>query len=549
MTKYFLYARKSTDDEDRQLLSIDAQIAELKEFASKENLHIAQTFIESKTAKEPGRAVFNDMLAKVEAGKAEGILSWHPDRLARNSVDGGRIIYLIDTGKLKALKFPTFWFESTPQGKFMLSIAFGQSKYYVDNLSENVRRGLRQKVRRGELPGWAPIGYLNDLKSHRMVPDPEKFSKVRHMFVWYATADYSFKDIQQKLVLIGLLSRTGKPLSLSNIQALLKNPFYYGAFLFNGELHEGSHEPMIPKKLFEEVQRVMEERSSPKKRGARQMAFLGIFRCGECGCAVTAESQKGYIYYHCTKKKGPCSQKSYLREERLAELVSDELQKVSLPDAWAQKMLAKLDGDETASAQALGTFAQNLKSQISGLEEKLNKLLDLKLEGLITAEEFTTKKNELLSQKLSLTEKLRDFERKGDHWLELCRAFILQSQQAKLIALSGHLDERAKWLKRIGSNFIVEGRKIKSGAKNPWALIANSAQNANVRSGTWFTLFSGDIVYTMITDHGATLWPTRRPNGSSLGENFRLSSSKYPSVQLMKSTCHIPESTSFNPTG
>src|SRR3989338_4984692 len=97
--RYFLYARKSTDDEDRQILSIDAQIAELKEFASRENLQIVQIFIEHKTAKEPGRAVFNDMLSQIEAGGAEGILAWHPDRLARNSVDGGRIIYAIDCGK------------------------------------------------------------------------------------------------------------------------------------------------------------------------------------------------------------------------------------------------------------------------------------------------------------------------------------------------------------------------------------------------------------------------------------------------------------------
>ena len=143
MTKYFLYARKSTDEPDRQILSIEAQITELKEFAQKEQLNIVQTFIESQTAKEPGGPIFDDMVSQIEKGKAEGILAWHPDRLARNSIDGGQIIYLIDTGKIISLKFPTFWFDVTPQGKFMLNIAFGQSKYYVDNLSENVKRGLR----------------------------------------------------------------------------------------------------------------------------------------------------------------------------------------------------------------------------------------------------------------------------------------------------------------------------------------------------------------------------------------------------------------------
>ena len=150
MSKYFIYTRKSSEYEEKQILSIEAQLQELREFAQKENLEIVDEFVETKTAKEPGRPVFNEMLSQIEKGEADGILAWHPDRLARNSVDGGRIIYLLDVGKIQSLKFPTFWFEPTPQGKFMLNIAFGQSKYYIDNLSENVKRGLRQKLRRGE---------------------------------------------------------------------------------------------------------------------------------------------------------------------------------------------------------------------------------------------------------------------------------------------------------------------------------------------------------------------------------------------------------------
>ena len=148
--KFFLYARKSTDVEDKQVLSIEAQITELRAFAKQNNLNVIDTFIEKQSAKIPGRPIFGEMLKRIEKGEADGILAWHPDRLARNSVDGGQIIYLIDCGHIAALKFPQFWFEPTPQGKFMLNIAFGQSKYYVDSLSENTKRGLRQKVRRGE---------------------------------------------------------------------------------------------------------------------------------------------------------------------------------------------------------------------------------------------------------------------------------------------------------------------------------------------------------------------------------------------------------------
>jgi len=129
--KYILYTRKSTEEDDRQVLSIEAQLVELQEYAAKEKLEIVASLCEAKTAKEPGRIKFAEMLSLIERGKADGIISWHPDRLARNSVDGGKIIHFVDRGLIKSLKFPTFWFEPTPQGLFMLNIAFGQSKYFV----------------------------------------------------------------------------------------------------------------------------------------------------------------------------------------------------------------------------------------------------------------------------------------------------------------------------------------------------------------------------------------------------------------------------------
>ena len=137
--KYIIYARKSTEEDDRQVLSIEAQLVELKEFAAKEKLEIVASLCEAKTAKEPGRIKFAEMLSFLESGKADGIISWHPDRLARNSVDGGKIIYFVDRGLIKSLKFPTFWFEPTSQGLFMLNIAFGQSKYFLYNFLKNFK--------------------------------------------------------------------------------------------------------------------------------------------------------------------------------------------------------------------------------------------------------------------------------------------------------------------------------------------------------------------------------------------------------------------------
>lgn len=136
----------------------------MRDYAKRENIEIFAEYVEKQSAKVSGCPIFNEMLDKIE--KLGGnILAWHPDRLARNSVDGGRVIYLLDTGKLASLKFPTFWCDSTSQGKSMLNMAFGQSKYYVNSLSENTKRGLRQKVRRGEYPSLAPVGYIKDSRT------------------------------------------------------------------------------------------------------------------------------------------------------------------------------------------------------------------------------------------------------------------------------------------------------------------------------------------------------------------------------------------------
>ena len=189
MIRYKAHCRKSTDEPDRQILSIEAQVTELEEFAAKEKLKITQFITESKTAKEPGREKFAQVLEMIENDEATGIISWHPDRLARNSIDGGKIIYLLDTGKLLDLKFPSFWFENTPQGKFMLNIAFSQSKYYVDNLSENVKRGNRQKLRRGEWPNQAPFGYLNINKKIEVIKSGLSMCKKLFIFLLPAAMD------------------------------------------------------------------------------------------------------------------------------------------------------------------------------------------------------------------------------------------------------------------------------------------------------------------------------------------------------------------------
>jgi len=326
MTKYFIYCRKSSEDEERQILSIEAQLAELREFAKQNNLFVVKEYYESKTAKEPGREVFNFMVSEIEKSNASGILAWNPDRLARNSIDGGRVIYLVDTGKITSLKFPTFWFEATPQGKFMLSVAFGQAKYYTDNLRENILRGIRQKIRRGELSAKAPLGYFNEPRLRTIEPNKKTFGKVKEVLGAFATGNYTLTQIQSKMFSLGLVgARSGKKMPLSSVEHILKNPFYYGHFLYRGELHQGSHKPMIAKKLFDQIQQALKDNGKPRKKRKekKEFLFLNFARCGECGYCITADrkikkSGREYVYYFCTRKSKiqKCQQNHFLREEK-----------------------------------------------------------------------------------------------------------------------------------------------------------------------------------------------------------------------------------------
>ena len=426
-----------------------------KEFAAKEKLEIVASLCEAQTAKEPGRKVFGEMLDRICAGEANGILAWHPDRLARNSIDGGKIIYLLDTGKLLDLKFPTFWFDSTPQGKFMLSIAFGQSKYYIDNLSENIKRGHRQKLRKGIWPGFAPLGYLNNHKTKAIDTDKEKSPVIRKCFELYATGEYTLKSIKQFLADTGIDSYKGNDFSCSCIQRMLKNPFYYGVFKFNGEIYQGTHEPIISKKLFDFVQQVMNNRGKKKRKRKHEFAFSGLMRCGSCGCLITAEKQKGHHYYRCTKKKQACNKK-YLREENLVEQMKIIIQKVSIPDDWANNMLAEINKEKEQTQEETKVFVQNLQAQKVEVEQKMDKLLDLFIDGKgITSEEYQVKKQKILNEKGDIEQKIKDFEQTGNNWLEPMREVILLSSQAKILLSQGDKMEIRQFLKNVGSNFIL----------------------------------------------------------------------------------------------
>jgi len=471
MPKFYLYTRKSTDEEDKQVLSIESQINELREFAKKENLEIVDEFTETKTAKEPGRPIFSFMLKQIESGLANGILAWHPDRLARNSVDGGKIIYLIDIGKIIDLHFPTYRFDNTAQGKFMLSIAFGQSKYYIDNLSENVRRGLREKLRRGEWPGCAPLGYVNDLITRTIKPDPEKARFVFKTFELYATGSYSLEELLKEVHRWGLMAKAGKPIFKSCLAKMLRNPFYYGHMIYKKEEYEASHPPLVSKKLFDRVQEVLGQKAKPMKKGEIKFAFTGFIKCGECGASITAERQKGHTYYRCTKKIVKCSQK-FLREEALLEQINKVILKVFIDNETKEKISNRLEKLFQEESKASSSLSRQLQDKLREFDDRIECLIDLYIAKEISQEEYQRKKARILNEKKELQEKLGEIEKSSGGWLEPSKNFLTTCNQAGSVAWQGNLIQKREFLKILGSNFILKDRNLLFKRAYPYELVA-----------------------------------------------------------------------------
>ncbi|OYV83450.1 MAG: hypothetical protein B7X04_04260 [Parcubacteria group bacterium 21-54-25] len=418
-TKYFLYARKSTEEDDRQVMSIESQLFELREFARKENLEILEEFQESKSAKTPGRPIFEKMIEKVnDSHESIGILSWNPDRLARNAVDGGKIIHLIDQKKIVSLRFPTFWFEPTPQGLFMLQVAFGQSKYFSDNLVQNVKRGIRQKLRRGEWLNLAPFGYVNNARTRNIEPHPTNSRIVVKALEEYAKGTHTYVSLAQFWADLGAVTRNGTPLPKISIRKILTGRAYLGFIKHHEEYFEGNFEPIVSVKLFEAVQKVLRTKERPRKtRKDYDFPFLGIFKCGECDGMFTAQyaKQKQYRYYRCTKKKGKCSQ-AYLSESVLVSQLKERLQSISLCDKYTDHMLGEIDKWEKKETEVSQSDVQNLAVKIKESEARMEKLVGAYLDNDIPKDIYLKQKDTAMRAALTLKDKKKDLEHNGNNW-------------------------------------------------------------------------------------------------------------------------------------
>ena len=332
--KYCLYARKSSESDERQAMSIESQLNEMRSMSEHEGLNVTCELQESHSAKESGqRPIYNQLIKGLREHEYNAVLTWAPDRLSRNAGDLGSIVDLMDQGKLLHIRTYSQTFTNNPNEKFLLMILCSQAKLENDNKSINVKRGIKTKCEMGWRPGVAPLGYINRAFGgvKDIIPDPERAEVMTEMF-YKASQGWSGRKLKDWFDELGVTNRSGAPMKLSQILALLKNPFYYGEFQYpeapDGRWFRGAHKPLISKELFEQVQ---QSRGVYKGVwGSKTFAFRGLLKCGSCGAEITAEEKfkklksgefSRHVYYHCTKKVDRNCPEKYINETDLRELL------------------------------------------------------------------------------------------------------------------------------------------------------------------------------------------------------------------------------------
>ena len=507
MLRYFIYCRKSSESEDRQVLSIESQLNELKNLSQRLNLKVVGIFTEAQSAKSPGRPQFNEMIKRIYKREAEGIICWKLDRLARNPLDGGQIIWMLQKSIIKHIQ--TFDRSYSPEDNVLLmSVEFGMANQFILDLSKNVKRGLKTKAEKGWYPGPVPLGYLNDKSgekgSKKIIKDPERFALVKKMWKLMLSGNYTpprIADIAYKKW--GLTNLKGEPIARSTIYRIFSNPFYCGWFEFpkgSGNWYKGNHEPMITCEQYDKVQVLLgrEEKARLKKH---EFPFTGLIRCGECGAMITAEEKRQiicsnckfkfssnnksecprcktpiekmkkpkllhYVYYHCTKRINPsCTQRS-IKAEELEKQIIFYLSNIQISEQfkdWAIKYLKEEYKKEINSRESI--FASQRKAYDACLK-KLDNLFQLKISpqnsdgSLLSDEEYKIKKAWLLKEKARLEELLNDRCDHVEKWLETGEKIFDFACYARYWFENGSPQEKFEILRALGSNLILRDKKL-----------------------------------------------------------------------------------------
>jgi len=347
--RYVLYARKSTESDEKQALSIESQVKEMLAIADRDELTVIDIRRESHSAKESGqRPVFKEVLEDIRRGRYNGILTWAPDRLSRNAGDLGSVVDLMDETRLLEIRTYGQQFRNSPNEKFLLMILCSQAKLENDNKSINVKRGLRTRCEMGLKPGAATVGYINERRSDKkceVIIDPERAPIVKQIFEKVAYEKWSGRRIFHWLKFdLNFKTRNGnKGLALSNIYLILQNPFYYGVFEYprkSGNFYKGKHEPIITKELFDQVQEQVKNQAL-RTQEPKEFAFTKMMTCGLCGSGICADekfkklkdgSVNRHVYYGCTRSRDKDCKCGYINEIELIQQFEKLIDQVSISE-------------------------------------------------------------------------------------------------------------------------------------------------------------------------------------------------------------------------
>ena len=476
--KYFLYARKSSESEDRQVASIESQIDEMKKIIEREELKVAETITEAHSAKIPGkRPLFERMLNDIKSDKVQGIIVWNPNRLSRNSVDTGQLIYMFDLGKLVEVVTPSQVFRNTPNDKFLFSLLCSQAKLENDNRGIDVKRGLYKRVRMGVYPAPAPLGYMNDKYAERgnktILPDPERFDVVRKMFDLMLTGTHT---VLQILRIVNeewkFKTKQGTKLGRSSIYSLFSRPFYYGMFEYpigSGNWIRGIHKPIVTEEEYDKIQILLGRKGKPRPK-SHIFEFTGMMRCGECNGMITAEEkikrQKNgnihrYIYYHCTKRKTPNCSQGVIEVGELKTQIRETLEELKIMPLefheYAMKWFREQNEKESTSRNAVLSTQQRAYTLCV---KKLDNLIDMRAAGEINESEFAQKKSVLTKDKMRLEELLADTGERINQWLQTADDMFTFVRDALVKFNTGTIEVKRQILSALGQNLILKDKKL-----------------------------------------------------------------------------------------
>lgn len=486
---YFLYARKSSESDDRQVQSIEDQVNRLKTFARERGLTIKRVLTEAKSAKKPyNRPVFTDMIERINKGEADGILCWQFNRLSRNSIDSGTLQWMLQGELIKSIQTPDR--EYRPEDNvLLLSVESGMANQFIIDLKKNSMRGMVGKAERGWLPSRAPVGYVNNLLKHTIEKDPERFPLVRKMWDLMLTGNFTPRQIRD-IASNGWGFRTikhkrggGKEMTNGMMYKMFSNIFYTGLFEWRAQQYKGNHEPMITIEEYDRVQTLLGRDGRPRSQ-KHNFAYTGVFRCGECGSMHTAIEKKKkiisrqneirtYVYYYCTRKKKngahKCTQKKTLEVEKLEEQIMKEIVRSNILPEFRQWALEILNESNDKEIEERTKTYEMLHATHTATQREIDNLTQMRYRDLIDDETFLREKNVLTAKRDQLELKLRGTEDRAKKWLELTEKtfdFVTYALKAFTDPDATPADKK-EILAALGKNFTITDRKLSIEA-NDW---------------------------------------------------------------------------------